>query len=65
MEISNCYKGTDNVTTHAVEHDIVLTHDIVFDYIKTGKISPVINFNYLTGSNRKEAEDYAIKKGAV
>ena len=35
-----------NVTIHAVEHDIVLTHDIVFDYIKTGKISPVLNLNY-------------------
>ena len=46
MEISNSYKGTDNVTIHAVEHDIVLTHDIVFDYIKTRKISPVLNLNY-------------------
>jgi len=46
MEISNRYKGTHNVTIHAVEHDIVLTHDIVFDYIETGKISPVLNLNY-------------------
>ncbi|MBW1947481.1 MAG: transposase [Deltaproteobacteria bacterium] len=46
MEISNFYKGTDNVTIHAVEHDIVLTHDIVFDFIETGKISPVLNLNY-------------------
>jgi len=46
MEISNFYKGTDNVTIHAIEHDIVLTQDIVFDYTKTGKISPVINLNY-------------------
>ncbi|MBL7177934.1 MAG: transposase [Desulfobacteraceae bacterium] len=46
MEISNFYKGLDNVTIHTVEHDIVLTHDIIFDYIKIGKISPVINLNY-------------------
>ena len=45
MEISNFYKGTDNVTIHAIEHDIVLTQDIVFDYISTGKISPVLNRN--------------------
>jgi hypothetical protein len=46
MEMSNFYKGTDNVTIHALEHDIVLTQDIIFDYIKTGKISPVLNLNY-------------------
>ena len=43
MEVSNFYRGIDNVTIHAIEHDIVLTQDIIFDYIKTGKISPVIN----------------------
>jgi hypothetical protein len=46
MEITNRYKGIDNVTIHAIEHDIVLTHDIIFDYIKSGKISPVLNLNY-------------------
>ncbi len=46
MEISNFYKGIDNVTIHAIEHDIVLTHDIIFDYIKSGKLSPVLNLNY-------------------
>ena len=46
MEITNFYKGIDNVTIHTIEHDIVLTHDIIFDYIKAGKISPVINLNY-------------------
>jgi hypothetical protein len=46
MEKSNFFKGLNNVTIHAVEHDIVLTHDIMFDYIKTGKISPVLNLNY-------------------
>jgi hypothetical protein len=46
MEKSNYYKGTDNVAIHAIEHDIVLTQDIVFDYLKTGKISPVLNLNY-------------------
>ena len=46
MEITNFYKGIDNVTIHAIEHDIVLTQDIIYDYIKLGKISPVINLNY-------------------
>ena len=46
MEISNFYKGADNVAIHAIEHDIVLTQDIIFDYIRTGKISPVLNLNY-------------------
>ena len=46
MEISNFYKGLKNVMIHAIEHDIVLTQDIIYDYIKLGKISPVINLNY-------------------
>jgi hypothetical protein len=39
-------KGIENVTIHAFEHDIALTQDIIFDYTKTGKISPVLNLNY-------------------
>ena len=46
MEQTNLYKGIDNVTIHAIEHDIVLTQDIIYDYIKTGKKSPVLNLNY-------------------
>jgi hypothetical protein len=46
MEMSNSYIGIDNVSIHVIEHDIVLTQDIIFDYIKTGKISPVLNLNY-------------------
>jgi hypothetical protein len=46
MEKSNYYKGIDNVTIHAIEHDIALTQDIIFDYVKTGKISPVLTLNY-------------------
>ena len=46
MEKTNFYKGIDNVTIHAIEHDIVLTQDIIFDYMKSGKISPVLNLNY-------------------
>ena len=46
MEKSNRYKGIENVTIHAIEHDIVLTQDIIFDYLKSGKISPVLNLNY-------------------
>jgi hypothetical protein len=37
MEETNFYKGIDNVTIHIVEHDIVLTQDIIFDYLTTGK----------------------------
>ena len=43
MEKSNFYKGIDNVAIHAVEHDIVLTQDIIFDYAKSGKMSSVLN----------------------
>jgi hypothetical protein len=46
MEVSNRYKGIENVTIHAIEHDIALTQDIIFDYTKTGKLSPVLNLNY-------------------
>lgn len=46
MEKSNRYKGIENVTIHVIEHDIVLTQDIIFDYLKSGKISPVLNLNY-------------------
>jgi hypothetical protein len=46
MEITNFDKGTNNVTIHSIEHDIILTQDIIFDYITTGKISPVIKLNY-------------------
>jgi hypothetical protein len=46
MEQTNLYRGIDNVTIHAIEHDIVLTQDIIFDYIMTGKKSPVLNLNY-------------------
>ena len=46
MEISNFYKGIDNVTIHTIEHDIVLTQDIISDYLKTGKLSSVLNLNY-------------------
>ncbi len=43
MEISNSYIGIDNVSIHIIEHDIVLTQDIISDYMKNGKISPVLN----------------------
>ena len=43
MEMSNSYTGIDNVSIHIIEHDIVLTQDIIFDCIKNGKISPVLN----------------------
>ena len=46
MEQTKIYRGIDNVTIHAIEHDIVLTQDIIFDYIMTGKKSPVLKLNY-------------------
>lgn len=42
MEYMNTYMGIDNVTLHVIEHDIVLTQDIIFEFKTTGKISPVI-----------------------
>ena len=42
MEYTNTYMGINNVTMHVIEHDIVLTHDIIFGYQTTGKFSPVI-----------------------
>lgn len=46
MEASNRYKGIENVTIHAIEHDITLTQDIIFDFIKSNKLSPVLNLDY-------------------
>ena len=46
MEQTNFDKGIDNVTIHAVEHDIVLTQDMIFDYLMAGKKSPVLKLNY-------------------
>jgi len=46
MEQANYYKGIDNVTIHAIKHDIVLTQDIIFDYLTTGRKSPILNLNY-------------------
>jgi hypothetical protein len=31
------FKGVNNVTIYAIEDDIVLNQDIVFDYLTTGK----------------------------
>jgi len=42
MESSNTYMGHDNVLIHVIEHDIVLTLDIMFQYTQTGKWSDVI-----------------------
>lgn len=46
MEHTNCYKGIENVTIHAIEYDIVLTQNIIFDYVKSRKKSSVLNLNY-------------------
>ena len=42
METSNSYIAIDNVTMHVIEHDIVLTQDIIFDYLNSGKLSPML-----------------------
>ncbi len=46
VERTNFYKGIDNVTIHVVEQDNVLTQDIIFDFLRTGKKSPVLKLNY-------------------
>jgi len=42
MDNTNTYMGFANVSMHVIEHDIVLTHDIIVEYKTTGKVSPVI-----------------------
>lgn len=42
MESSNTYMGHDNVLIHVIEHDIVLTLDIMFQHARTGKRSDVV-----------------------
>lgn len=42
MESSNTYMGHDNVLIHVIEHDIVLTLDIMFQHARTGKRSDVL-----------------------
>ena len=42
MESSNVYKGLDNITIHVIEHDIVQTQDIIYDFLTTGNKSPVV-----------------------
>ena len=44
MEMSNTYMDHDNVLIHVIEHDIVLTQDIIFQHKKIGKWSDVKNF---------------------
>jgi hypothetical protein len=42
MEWTNTYMGIYNITMQVVEHDIVLVLDVMFDYKKKGKLSPLI-----------------------
>lgn len=42
MEYTNTYNGNENVLIHVIEHDITLTQDIIFNFKKSGQISPVI-----------------------
>ena len=42
--MSNTYMDHDNVLIHVIEHDIVLTQDIIFQHKKIGKWSDVKNF---------------------
>lgn len=43
MEVSNTYMGHDNVLIHVIEHDIVLTLDIIFQHKHIGKWSDVLS----------------------
>jgi hypothetical protein len=43
MEVTNTYTGHDNVLIHVIEHDIVLTLDILFQHSRIGKWSDVID----------------------
>ena len=36
------YKGLNNITIHILEHDILLTQDIIYDFLTTGNKSPVV-----------------------
>ena len=42
MEWTNIYMRIDNVTMHVIEHDIALALDIMLEYKKTGKLSPLL-----------------------
>jgi hypothetical protein len=42
METHNTYTGMDNVQVHVIEHDTVLTQDIIYDFLNSGKISSVM-----------------------
>jgi hypothetical protein len=43
METSNTYMGHDNVLIHVIEHDIVLTLDIIFQHKEIGKWSDILS----------------------
>lgn len=43
MEVTNTYKGHENVLIYVIEHDIVLTLDIIFQHAQTGKWSDIIS----------------------
>lgn len=45
MEWTDIYMGIHDVTIHVIEHDIALTLGIMFEYKKTGKLSPWLNFS--------------------
>jgi len=46
MEQTNVHQDIDNVTTHSIGHNIVLTQDITFAGIMTEKKSPVLKLHY-------------------
>lgn len=49
MEVSNTYVGADNVLMHVMEHDLVLTHDVLYDAMVHGKVSPVLDVHRKRG----------------
>ncbi len=42
LEVTNTYKGFENVLWHVIDHDITLTQDVIFNFQRAGKVSSVI-----------------------
>jgi len=46
MEKTNFYMGIENFSIHVIEHYIIINQNILFDNLKSGKISSILNLNY-------------------
>jgi hypothetical protein len=54
MEVNNTYVGADNVLMHVIEHDLVLTQDIIHNYRCTGQKSPVLDVERLRARDKSK-----------